>query len=699
MEAWKRSAALASERYSEARQRQIAAERDDRNELRKRWLEEEAKKRAESLGKQKEAINGCGLSGNMPPPLYQSTPLVNSRDRKRHHSNDYGFEEWRQSFRLIEGPGSSEMRKTSSDSYINYPQPGMGFSPGMMMPGMQQQSCKGMMPSFPPTGSFPNSAVSYPTQRMMVPPTHGCSPMPSTSTADLSLGQRYPSMNLPQFPSSSDCIPSGSLQSQQAQFLAADPTPYSCDMRPSSSMCPTSPNEVPTPPALVNSGSTVVGTCASSAAVVEQSLRSPAEDLGCNAVNEDNMTRMLTSIRTDSLGMLGADAVDSLFDSETAGDSAAGQVPVVTSTDPNSSPSAGFSHGGPQSVHSVHSAPQSNGNCNPPSTPSVDATANTAPHATSFPPVSASQSNTFTHRSPSQSSIFPKQSPSQQSCTFPSSVRGQPSPFPLNSQSKNAAFFVQPSSPQCLSYPTTTMENAASFTTSSSQSTPYATLSQQPSGFQQHSTIYPNTFPPSAALFSHNESFPSTSNPYSASSSVSAGLGPSSTGPAFVGQQEVLNPGFAMNGYPIYDMQSAQISQQQMIIQAQHQQQMAMAMSRPGAPMNAQQYHMAMLQKHQQNVKAMMHQRAGMMYHSYPNGAAMSQQQYLMHMQKMQQSRFHNGIDPSDPGFMSTQRMIGMRGSQIGSGIPSAMEPMGTYPPYSHTFAPQQQYVGQFSMN
>ena len=36
MEAWKRSAAIASERYEEARQRQIAVERDDRQELRKR---------------------------------------------------------------------------------------------------------------------------------------------------------------------------------------------------------------------------------------------------------------------------------------------------------------------------------------------------------------------------------------------------------------------------------------------------------------------------------------------------------------------------------------------------------------------------------------------------------------------------------------------------------------------------------------
>lgn len=98
----------------------------------------------------------------------------------------------------------------------------------------------------------------------------------------------------------------------------------------------------------------MAGSCPSSTAIVEQNLRSPAEDLGCNVVNEDNMTRMLTSIRTDSLGMLGADAVDSLFDNDTSAESGAGQVPVVTSTDNTSSP-APFSHGGPQSVHSVHS--------------------------------------------------------------------------------------------------------------------------------------------------------------------------------------------------------------------------------------------------------------------------------------------------------------------------------------------------------
>uniref|UniRef100_A0A0K0DHY1 MamL-1 domain-containing protein n=1 Tax=Angiostrongylus cantonensis TaxID=6313 RepID=A0A0K0DHY1_ANGCA len=708
MEAWKRSAALASERYGEARQRQIAAERDDRNELRKRWLEEEAKKRAESVVKQKEAINGCSLSGNMPPPLYQSTP-INNRDRKRHHdSNDYGHEEWRQGFRLMEGSATSEMSKTSTDTYINYPQTGIGLSPGMMMPGMHQQSNKGMIADYP-TRPFPSSA-SYPLNsysandgmssstteqffpleraprfcegtfqtQCVVPSTLCCSPMPSTSTADLSLSQRYHSMELPQFPTSSDCIHAGSLRPQQTQFPSNDPAACGCDMRPSSSMCPTSPNEVPTPPALVNSSGAATGNCTSSATVVEPSLRSPAEDLGCNAVNEDNMTKVLTSIRTDSLGMLGADAVDSLFDNDTAADGAAGQVSIVTSTEPNSSPT-GFSHGGPQSVHSIHSAPQSNGNCNPPSTPTIDTTASIVPHSTTFPQVSASQSTTFPHQSPSHSSVFPKQSPSQQSSAFPSAVTGRLSPFPHNSQTENA-FFAQPSSSQCLSYPTT-MENTASFTTPSSQSTAYATVSQQPPGFPQHSTIYPNSFPPTATVFPHTESLPSTSNPYAPSSSAT-GMG---------------------SRYPIYDMPSAQMSQQQMLMQAQQQQQqMAMAMGGgPGAAMNAQQYHMAMIQKHQQNVKAMMQQRAAM-YHGYPNGAAMSRQQYFMHMQKMQQTRFHNGIDHSEPAFMSNQRMVGMRGSQIGAGVAATMEPMagsGTYPQYSQTFAAQQQYVGQFSMN
>ncbi|VDK73337.1 unnamed protein product [Cylicostephanus goldi] len=90
------------------------------------------------------------------------------------------------------------------------------------------------------------------------------------------------------------------------------------------------------------------------------------------------------------------------------------------------------------------------------------------------------------------------------------------------------------------------------------------------------------------------------------------------------------------------------------------------------------------------------------MYQGYPNGA-MSQQQYFMHMQKMQQSRFASGMDPSNPAFMGGQRMMGMRGGPMAPG--SMMEPMaptGPYPAYSQgmqPFAPQQQYVGQFTMN
>ncbi|EPB73718.1 MamL-1 domain protein [Ancylostoma ceylanicum] len=135
MEAWKRSAALASERYGEARQRQIAAERDDRQELRKRWLEEEAKKRAESVGKHKDVMSTNTLTPNMPPPLYQSTPINNRDSRKRHlDTNDYGHEEWRQGFRMMEGCGMSDMTKSSADDYPNmtYPPSGAGFYPGMM---------------------------------------------------------------------------------------------------------------------------------------------------------------------------------------------------------------------------------------------------------------------------------------------------------------------------------------------------------------------------------------------------------------------------------------------------------------------------------------------------------------------------------------------------------------------------------------
>ncbi|KHJ78968.1 hypothetical protein OESDEN_21401 [Oesophagostomum dentatum] len=144
-------------------------------------------------------------------------------------------------------------------------------------------------------------------------------------------------------------------------------------------------------------------------------------------------------------------------------------------------------------------------------------------------------------------------------------------------------------------------------------------------------------------------------------------------------------------------MPPTQMSQQQLAMQAQ-QQQMAMGMSGSGA-MSAQQYHMVMMQKHQQHMKAMMQQRAAMMYQSYPNGA-MSQQQYFMHMQKMQQSRFANGVDPA---FMSGQRMMAMRAAPMAPG--SMMEPIpptGPYPAYSQgmqSFAAQQQYVGQFTMN
>ncbi|VDM67260.1 unnamed protein product [Strongylus vulgaris] len=52
---------------------------------------------------------------------------------------------------------------------------------------------------------------------------------------------------------------------------------------------------------------------------------------------------------------------------------------------------------------------------------------------------------------------------------------------------------------------------------------------------------------------------------------------------------------------------------------------------------------------------------------------------------------------------MNNQRMMGMRGGPMPPG--SLMEPMpstGPYPPYSQgmqPFAPQQQYVGQFTMN
>ncbi|KAK6038139.1 hypothetical protein COOONC_24356 [Cooperia oncophora] len=103
--------------------------------------------------------------------------------------------------------------------------------------------------------------------------------------------------------------------------------------------------------------------------------------------------------------------------------------------------------------------------------------------------------------------------------------------------------------------------------------------------------------------------------------------------------------------------------------------------------------------------KAMMQQRAAMMYQGYPNGASMSQQQYFMHMQKMQQTRFASGVDPSASAFMSSQRMMSMRGAPMSAAGPmmEPMAPTGGYPSgYSQgmqPFPPQQQYVGQFSMN
>uniref|UniRef100_A0A7I4YGZ5 Trithorax group protein osa n=1 Tax=Haemonchus contortus TaxID=6289 RepID=A0A7I4YGZ5_HAECO len=735
MEAWKRTAAIASERYNEARQRQIVAEREDRLELRKRWLEEEAKKRAENVGKQKNDLSGSNVSSNMPPPLYQSTP-INTRDRKRHlDNNDYGHEEWRQGFRMMEGSGVSEISKSSTDMYGNMPYhtPNGTFYPGMIMPEMQHQG-KGAMHGFPGPG-FPNGASyphgSYPPNGALPAPNGhfssskstpnfrgnsfatpqtassssvSCSPMPSTSTADGStMGQRYPSMELPQFPISADSTPVIQQQSQQNQFSTSDSTPYSCGMRPSPSMCPTSPNEVPTPPALANSGSVPLGSSCTSSAIIEQSLRSPAEDLGCNAVNEDNMTKMLTSIRTDSLGMLGADAVDSLFDSDVGdNDGAAGQVPLVTSTDSSSSP-AGFSHGGPQSVHSVHSAPQSNSNCNPPSTPTPS-----APLSTPFPSqVPTSQSSSFPQSSPQPPTFRPPSSP-QQSAAFPSTSPNQPSSFPQNSQSQ-APFFQQPSSSHGENFPPSTMATSTNFPMApSSQNVGFPSSAPQPSNYPQHNAmVQQNAYVqqmPSAPGYPTSGPQPSTSNPYACA--PSGGMMPNTPDPAFMAQQGMVNPAFGMNGYPGYDMpSSAHMSQQQqMAMQAHHQQQMMMGVGGAGGAMSAQQYHMVMMQKHQQ-MKAMMHQRAAMMYQGYPNGASMSQQQYFMHMQKMQQTRFASGVDPSAPAFMSGQRMMGMRGAPMGPPGPM-MEPMappGGYPAgYSQgmqPFPPQQQYVGQFSMN
>lgn len=142
------------------------------------------------------------------------------------------------------------------------------------MPGMQQQPAKGVGPGFSPApfpnnacypggsfssnvalpnvanGQFPSSKSTpsfrggpFPSQSN-VPPPMACSSMPSTSTADSTLNQRFPSMELPQFPISSDSTPTLPQPQQQTPFSGTVSTPYNCGMRPSPSMCPTSPNEV-----------------------------------------------------------------------------------------------------------------------------------------------------------------------------------------------------------------------------------------------------------------------------------------------------------------------------------------------------------------------------------------------------------------------------------------------------------------------
>ncbi|KAK6016838.1 hypothetical protein OSTOST_17674 [Ostertagia ostertagi] len=229
--------------------------------------------------------------------------------------------------------------------------------------------------------------------------------------------------------------------------------------------------------------------------MIEQSLRSPAEDLGCNAVNEDNMTKMLTSIRTDSLGMLGADAVDSLFDSDVGdNDGAAGQVPLVTSTDSTSSP-AGFSHGGPRSAHSVHSAPQSNSNCNPPSTPTPS-----APLSTPFPPqVPTSQPSSFPQSSPQSSTFRPPSSP-QQATRYPSTTPNQSSSFSQNAQSQ-APFFQQPPSSQGENFPPSTMASSTNFPmASSSQSVGFPPSAPQPSNYPQQNAMQQSAYPQQMAI-------------------------------------------------------------------------------------------------------------------------------------------------------------------------------------------------------
>ncbi|PIO61225.1 hypothetical protein TELCIR_17258 [Teladorsagia circumcincta] len=376
-------------------------------------------------------------------------------------------------------------------------------------------------------------------------------------------------------------------------------------------------------------------------------------------------------------------------------------VPLVTSTDSTSSPT-GFSHGGPRSAHSVHSAPQSNSNCNPPSTPTPS-----APLSTPFPTqVPTSQPSSFPQSSPQSSTFRPPSSP--QSARYPSTTPNQSSSFPQNTQSQTP-FFQQPPSSQGENFPPSSMASSANFSmASSSQNVGFPPSAPQPSNYPQQNAMQQGAYAqqmPSGVGYPTSCPQPSTSNPYACG--PSGGMMSNATDPAFMGQQGMVNPGFGMNGYPGYDMpSSAHMSQQQqMAIQAHHQQQMMMGVAGAGGTMSAQQYHMVMMQKHQQHMKAVMQQRAAMIYQGYPNGANMSQQQYFMHMQKMQQARFASGVDPSASAFMSAQRMMGMRGAPMSAAGPmmEPMPPTGGYPSgYSQgmqSFPPQQQYVGQFSMN
>ncbi|KAJ1354864.1 hypothetical protein KIN20_011935 [Parelaphostrongylus tenuis] len=257
IEAWKQTAALASERYAEARQRQLVNERRDREELRKRWLDAQENKRSRKTGKRKKIVNEPESSANISPSLQQSTP-VHCHDGQRHRdSNVGGHEEWRQGFRLSEDRGAPNIPRESSVAYINYPQSGTIFSPGMMMPVVQQQSSIGMVPSFP-VEYFPRSATypvdPYSANDEMSSSRRGqfismektpdssafvSSAMSSTFAVDLSLGRGYPSMELQQFVPSYDCVSAGLLQSQQAECSAFDPIPYGCDGRHNPSIYPT----------------------------------------------------------------------------------------------------------------------------------------------------------------------------------------------------------------------------------------------------------------------------------------------------------------------------------------------------------------------------------------------------------------------------------------------------------------------------